>query len=76
MKFVEPFSKFKEFNSDLEGPTFSQSTTYKRPFRSIGINLEYKFGKLNFKKVTGKKSKIRNDDQKGGDGGQGGQQGS
>jgi hypothetical protein len=75
MRFVEPFSKYKEFNSNLEGPTFSQRSTFKRPFRSIGINLEYKFGKLNFNKVTSKKSKIRNDDQKAGDGQQGGQQG-
>ncbi|NNE27288.1 MAG: TonB-dependent receptor, partial [Saprospiraceae bacterium] len=76
LRIIEPFVENKNFDSDITGPDFRQVTTFSLPFRSIGINYRYKFGKVDFKK---RQSKIKNSDLKSGDGGQGqgggGQQG-
>ena len=75
IRIIEPFVENKNFDSDITGTDFRQITTFSLPFRSIGINYRYKFGKVDFKK---RQSKIKNTDQKTGDGGQGqggGQQG-
>ena len=73
IRIIEPFFEFKNFDSDVTGNEFRQQTSFQIPFRSFGINYRYKFGKVDFKE---RKSKIRNSDQKAGDGGgQGGQGG-
>tara|TARA_Y100000385_G_C13091562_1_gene639034 strand:- start:105 stop:2594 length:2490 start_codon:yes stop_codon:yes gene_type:complete len=69
LRVIEPFSENKSFVSDQEGENFSQFTSFQLPFRSIGLNVRYKFGKVDFKE---RRSKIRNTDQKSGDDGQGG----
>lgn len=81
VRVIEPFHQNKEFNSAISGvdnlgASFSQETGFILPFRSVGLNLRYKFGKVDFKE---RKSKIKNTDLKagegqGGQGGQGGQQ--
>lgn len=65
---VEPFSKYKSFPSELIGENFSQKSDYQLPFRSFGISFSYRFGKLDFKQKR-VNSKINNDDQKEGGGG-------
>jgi len=68
---LEPFSKYKEFDSQLSSPGFNQSSSFKLPFRSFGLTFSYSFGKLNFSNPTQKKG-INNDDLKQGDQGVGG----
>ena len=53
--------KNKEFTSDLEGDSFSQSSLRTIPFRSFAISFKYTIGKLNFKD-SNKKTNIKNDD--------------
>ncbi len=75
IRIIEPFSENKAFNTNQSGANFSQVSGFTIPFRSIGVNLRYKFGKVDFRE---RRSKIRNDDVKsGGDqqNQQGGQQG-
>ncbi len=67
---TNPFNRYLTFRTELEGPDFFQSSEFLRPFRSIGINLQYRFGKLDFKDRT-RRSKINNTDVKQGDNSQG-----
>jgi len=71
IRLIEPFHKTKSFNSNVVGNNFEQQTFFTIPFRSVGLNFRYKFGKVDFKE---RKSKVKNDDQKSGEQG-GGQQG-
>ena len=72
IRIIEPFAEFKSFDSDITGNDFRQTSSFQIPFRSIGINFRYKFGKVDFKE---RRSKIKNSDQKQGEGQSGGQQG-
>ncbi len=73
VRVIEPFSADKSFDTTQEGTNFTQVSGFTLPFRSVGINVRYKFGKVDFKE---RRSKIKNTDQKGGDQqGQGGQGG-
>ena len=47
---TNPFSEYVVQNTSLFGPGFNVNSTRKIPFRSIGINFTWKFGKLKFKK--------------------------
>jgi len=47
---ADPFSKYINQTSTTSGPNFSQTNLREVPFRSFGITLSYKFGKLDFKK--------------------------
>ena len=71
IKLIEPFNRDKFFNSSLSGPNFTQDIVFSIPFRSVGLNVRYKFGKVDFKE---RQSKIKNDDLKSGQegGGNGG----
>lgn len=64
IRLIDPFNENKEFNSRQEGPDFRQVNDFSIPFRSIGINFRYKFGKVDFKKRA---NKIKNTDLKQGD---------
>jgi len=68
LRIIEPFVANKTFDSDITGSDFRQVSTFSLPFRSIGINFRYKFGKVDFKK---RKSKIKNTDLKQGEDGNG-----
>lgn len=71
IRIIEPFAANKSFNSDIQGDGFRQVSSFVLPFRSFGLNVRYKFGKVDF---TERRSKVRNTDTKQGDG-QGGQGG-
>ncbi len=73
---VTPFTKFRSFKSNIKGDDFIQTSEFKVPFASFGINFSYSWGKMNFN-AQPKKRGVKNDDLKdgGGDMGGGGQQG-
>ncbi len=64
IRVIEPFHETKSFDSELTGADFTQTTGFTLPFRSVGINFRYKFGKVDFKE---RKSKIKNTDLKQGE---------
>lgn len=70
---IEPFNTYKNFNTDIKTPTFTQSSKFAFPFRSFGVTFSYSFGKLSFSNPQQPKKGINNDDMKQGD--QGGGQG-
>jgi len=47
---ADPFNKYVNQQSTTAGTNFSQSSLRQVPFRTFGISLSYKFGKLEFKK--------------------------
>ena len=65
IRLIEPFSKYKDFTTELEGSNFTQYSNRQLTFRSIGISFKYTFGKLNFKSKS-TNSKINNNDLKSG----------
>jgi len=65
----QPFSRDLTFENELEGATFRQVSTNRFESRSIGITFNYRFGKLDFNNRRRSRSRINNDDLKGGDGG-------
>ena len=69
IRIIEPFSEDKVFRSDLEGENFSQTSSFSIPFRSFGISASHKFGQIDFKEQR-RRSRVSNDDQKEGEGGQ------
>ncbi len=71
IRVIEPFSANKSFDSDIQGDGFRQISSFSVPFRSIGLNVRYKFGKVDFRE---RKSKVKNNDTKGGGDQQGGGQ--
>ena len=65
---IEPWSKYKSFETDLSSDNFAQSSNNQILFRSIQINFKYKFGKLKFNPIK-EKSTINNNDLKQNDSG-------
>ena len=66
IRLIEPFSKYKNFTSELSGSNFTQYSNRQLTFRSVGISFSYTFGKLNFRSKS-VNSKIKNNDlQEGG----------
>ncbi|MDB5112853.1 MAG: TonB-dependent receptor, partial [Mucilaginibacter sp.] len=67
---LSPFQKYKQFDSHLSSPGFTQNSIVQFPFRSVGLTFSYSFGKLSFN--SNQKKGINNDDLKQGDQGVGG----
>jgi hypothetical protein len=65
LRIVEPFFENKTFRSEVSGPDYVQTSEFVRPFRSVGISLRYRFGKLDYSNRQ-RRSKINNSDVKGG----------
>jgi len=63
LNIFQPFTESLSFERELSGDDFYQNNTTVRPMRSIGINLGYRFGKLDSKQRSSKK-KINNNDLK------------
>ncbi|MEL7422643.1 MAG: TonB-dependent receptor [Bacteroidota bacterium] len=67
IRAIEPFNERKSFPSEIQGDNFFQRSDFSIPFRSIGVSISYNFGQLDFSgNRRGRRSKINNDDQKGG----------
>lgn len=65
---VQPFSEYIKFPSELEDDNFYQKNITRTAFRSFGLNVGYRFGKVDFNKAPRqRRSAIRNDDQNRGD---------
>lgn len=64
---IEPFNKYKHFDSNISSPGFTQSSKFAFPFRSVGVTFSYSFGKLTFSNPQEKKKGVNNDDLKQGD---------
>jgi outer membrane receptor protein involved in Fe transport len=69
---IQPFNTYKDFNSNISSPGFTQTSKFQYPFRSFGITFSYSFGKLSFSNPQQKKKGVNNDDLKQGDQGMGG----
>jgi outer membrane receptor protein involved in Fe transport len=69
---LEPFSKYKDFNSSVTSPGLTQTSKFQFPFRSVGLTFSYTFGKVSFSNPNDKKKGVNNDDLKQGDQGVGG----
>ncbi len=67
---LEPFNKYKYFDSNSSSPGFTQSSRFGFPFRSVGVTFSYRFGKLKFSAPAQKKGDV--DEEKQGDQGVGG----
>ena len=70
---IEPFSKYKQFDTDItgnndNGDSYVYARDYQILFRSFNISFKYKFGKVDFDPIK-KKAKLVNDDQMEDDGG-------
>ena len=68
---IQPFSTYKDFDTNISSPGLKQSSKVQYPFRSFGLTFAYNFGKLNFSNQNQKKG-VNNDDLKQGDQGVGG----
>lgn len=74
LNISQPFSRDLKFKNEAEGPNFYQITEFGVASRSIGLNLNYRFGKLDFKQ-RGERGERNNDlkrDEDGGGNGMGG----
>ncbi|HRF41708.1 MAG TPA: hypothetical protein PK198_23095, partial [Saprospiraceae bacterium] len=70
---VQPFSEYIKFPSELQDDNFYQKSISLIPFRSFGLNVGYRFGKVDFNKAPRqRRNSIRNDDQNRDDDGGGG----
>ena len=64
---VEPFSKYKSFDTSIEGimvdgNMFQNINEYEILFRSVNISFKYKIGKMNFDPIK-KKATLNNNDK-------------
>jgi ferric enterobactin receptor len=66
LRVIQPHTRSLVFASNLNANGFNQTTSFEIPFRSIGINYRYKFGKVDFRE---RQSKIKNSDLKAGENG-------
>ncbi len=62
---LQPFAADKHFDSSVNSPGLTQTSTNVIPFRSFGVTFSYSFGKMSFN--APKKQGINNDDLKQGD---------
>jgi len=64
MNVIDPFNERKNFTSKINTEDLTQDSKFSIPFRSVGINFSYQFGKVNFNAQQPKKKKVNNDDLK------------
>ncbi len=69
LRVVTPFSESKVFETNLRGADFEQVSSFTIPFRSFGLSFSHKFGQIDFK-AQNRRSRVKNDDQKEGEGNQ------
>lgn len=59
---TDPFTQYVNLTTTLSGTNFSETSVRKVPYQSFGISFTYKFGKLEFKRDSGRES---NDEENG-----------
>lgn len=65
---LDPFNRFKNFRTVVNGDGFTQNSLFRLPFQSFGLSFSYKIGSLQLQQQD---RGPKNDDSKsGGDGGQ------
>lgn len=71
---VDPFNERKDFKSAINSGTLVQNSNFSIPFRSVGVNFSWQFGKMNFNPQQQRRKRgVNNDDLKQGDAQGGGQ---
>ncbi|MDB5140271.1 MAG: TonB-dependent Receptor Plug Domain protein [Mucilaginibacter sp.] len=63
---LEPFNKYKNFDSSTSSPGFTQTSHFAFPFRSVGLTFSYSFGKLTFANPKPKKGDVDEEKQESG----------
>ncbi len=58
---INPFSQYVNQRTELFGPNFMVNSLRQVPYRSIGINFTWKFGKLQFKKEKEENRELNTD---------------
>lgn len=64
INIFQPFTRSLKFPSEISGASFYQKSEREVVMRSIGVNFRHRFGKLDFKQSSNRRSKIKNDDLK------------
>lgn len=67
LTLVDPFNERKNFNQSITSGSFTQSSSFSVPFRSVGVSFSYRFGKLTAGQAPRKKRGVTNDDLKQGE---------
>ena len=68
---TDPFAGYLNQTFTTSGTNFTQTNTRQIPFRSFGITISYRFGKMEFKKEKNKDDNNNNNDTPGNDNGGG-----
>jgi outer membrane receptor protein involved in Fe transport len=68
LNVVQPFNDRKSFTTNINNGPLTQYNEFSVPFRSVGLNFSWNFGKMNYGQQPARKKKgINNDDLKQGD---------